>query len=262
MDWSPTECKACFKWCLRGKASKFCNALLKTHKDISFKRLLKKLADRFGDDDFRAAAVSKFNQAHQKKDETLDDWADRVRDLAAKAFRAVSEVYCQEQAVQKFCENMLDNEAGHNILLQGSTTLEQAMKPVRLFQHTKNACYKQKLDKGRSCRITAENYEDVTEICTVKGQPDMSAILKEMAEQRQILDKLVLRDANKPTFQRRGQRGTNAQGERLYYFCHEPGHFKRDCKKAQERQGLNQPGASQRAEARTQQSEGPALIRQ
>ena len=188
MDWSPTECKACLKWCLRGKASKFCNALLKTHEDISYKRLLKKLADRFGDDDFRAAAVSKFNQANQKKDEILDDWADCVRDLAAKAFRAVSEVYCQEQAVQKFCKNVLDNEVCHNILLQVATTLEQAMKRVRLFQHTKNACYKKKLDQGCSCRITAENYKDVRLICAVKGQPDMSAILKEMAEQRQILD--------------------------------------------------------------------------
>ena len=67
MDWSPTECKACLTWCLRGKGSKFCNALLGTHEDISCKRLLKKLADKFGDNDFRAAAVSKFNQAHQKK---------------------------------------------------------------------------------------------------------------------------------------------------------------------------------------------------
>ena len=140
----------------------------------------------------------------------MDDWADLVRDLAAKAFRAVSEVYCQEQAVQKFCENMLVNEVGHNILLQGANTLEQAMKRVRLFQHTKTACYKQKLDKGRSCRITAETYEEVRETCSVKGRPEMSAILKEMAEQRQILDKLVLRDANKPTSQRRGRRGTNA----------------------------------------------------
>ena len=40
------------------------------------------------------------------------------------------------------------------------------------------------------------------------------------------------------------------------------GHFRRDCKKAQEGQGLIQPGVSQGAEARTQQSEGPAMIRQ
>ena len=64
-------CKACLKWCLRGKASKFCSSLLKTNEDLTYKQLLTRLGDRFGDIDLNAAARAKLNSATQKKDEVL-----------------------------------------------------------------------------------------------------------------------------------------------------------------------------------------------
>ena len=85
--------------CLKGKASKFCSSLLKTNDDLTYKQLLRKLGDRFGDLNFGAAAHAQFNQAVQKKDESLEDWADRVQDLAAKAFKKLPDEYCCKQAV-------------------------------------------------------------------------------------------------------------------------------------------------------------------
>ena len=123
MDWTPSECKACLKWCLTGTASKFCNSLLKTNKDLTYKKLLKKLGDRFGDDDLGATAHAQFNQAIQKKEETLEDWADRVQELAARAFKKLPDDYCNNQAVQMFCEGKLDSEAGHSVIMQDLTTL-------------------------------------------------------------------------------------------------------------------------------------------
>ena len=66
-DWTPSECKACLKWCLQGKASKFCSSLLKTNEDLTYKQLLTRLGDRFGDIDLNVAAQAKLNSATQKK---------------------------------------------------------------------------------------------------------------------------------------------------------------------------------------------------
>ena len=63
MEWTPCECKACLKWCLKGKASTFCSFLVKTNKDLTYKKLLSELGDRFGYDDLGAAAHAQFNQA-------------------------------------------------------------------------------------------------------------------------------------------------------------------------------------------------------
>ena len=161
MDWTPSECKACLKWFLRGKASKFCSSLLKTNEDLTYKQLLIRLSDRFGNVDSNAASRAKLNTASQKKDESLEDWVDRVQELAPKAFKKLPEAFCPEEAVQKFCEGMYDGEAGHNVIMQEPKTLEQAVKRTRLFQYTKSACSKQKTGRGRLTRVTAEDYEEV-----------------------------------------------------------------------------------------------------
>ena len=90
MDWTPSECKACLKWCLRGKAAKFCSTLLKMNENLTYKQMLRKLGDRFGDLDLKVTVYSQFNHTNQKEEETLEDWPDRVRELAAEAFNSTS----------------------------------------------------------------------------------------------------------------------------------------------------------------------------
>ena len=51
MDWTLSECKACNKWCLKGKASKLCNSLLHTNEDLPYKSQMKNLEERFSDTD-------------------------------------------------------------------------------------------------------------------------------------------------------------------------------------------------------------------
>ena len=249
MNWTPNECKACLKWCLRGKAAKFCNALLKTNDDIMYTNLLKKMGERFGDDDARAAKQALFNQAVQKKDEAMDDWADRVQELASKAFVNLPDDYCRGQAVQKFCEGLLDSEAGHHVITQEPSTLEQAVKRTRLYQHTKGACYKSKPKRDRTPRVTAEDYDETPEVCAVGQQSDMAAVLKEMMEQRKLLEKVLLQ--NRPTRKPGGVPWNEC------YECHEKGHRKRDCPKLKNKEALNQTGSSLGAMARTQEGEGP-----
>ena len=72
----------------------------------------------------------------------------------------------------------MDNEVGHNVIMQELLTLEQAVKRTRLFQHTKSACYKQRAGRTRTPRVTAEDYEEAPEVCAVAKQPNMSAFLR------------------------------------------------------------------------------------
>ncbi|MCG8044187.1 MAG: hypothetical protein N0E48_00615, partial [Candidatus Thiodiazotropha endolucinida] len=258
MDWTPRECKSCLKWCLQGKASKFLKSLLKTNKDISYKKMLKKLGDRFGDDDISTAVYARFNRAIQKKNESVEDWADRVQELAAKAFNTLPDEYCRSMAVDRFCQGMLDCEAGHNVNLQAPKTLEDAVKQVRLFQHIKESCYEKRRGRGRDVGVTAEDYNEVPEVCAVPEQSEMKALISEMAEQRKILEKLLVRDhPQQPPVQSTSEaQGRDPKREgRACFFCHRKGHVRRNCKKCQEE--LNKTGTSQGAMARTQKEEGP-----
>ena len=255
MDWTPSECKACLKWCLRGKASKFCSSLLKTNEDLTYKQLLTRLGDRFGDVDLNAAARAKLNSATQKKDESLEDWADRVRDLAAKAFKKLPEEFLTEEAVQRFCEGMSDGDAGHNVILQEPKTLEQAVKRTRLFQYTKSSCSKAKTGRGRTTRVTAEDYDEVPEVCAIAEQSEMSAVLRQMEEQRKLLDQLVM-EKSQPKYYR--YRKPIKDDKRACFHCQQIGHIMRDCELYKESlKGLNEPGASPGATTCTQKKEGP-----
>ena len=215
------------------------------------------MGERFSDDDTRAAKQAKFNQAVQKKDEKMEDWADRVQELAAKAFDKLPDDYCRSQAVQKFCEDLLDCEAGHHVIMQEPSALEQAVKRTRLFQHTKGSCYKQKPGGSRTPRVTAEDYDKVPEVCAVAEQPNMSAILKEMAEQRQMLAKLLLQDkSTQPQRRPRNSKPQRDHSKLVCNSCNQMGHIVRNCPERTE-QDLNKAGTGQGATARTQEKGGP-----
>ena len=93
-------------------------------------------------------------------------------------------------------------------------------------------------------------------MCAVAEQPNMSALLKEMAEQRQILDKLLLRD--KPAQRRpRNPGAPRDYSSFVSYGCHELGHIKRKCSKQTAKDDLNKSGAGQGATARNQEGDGP-----
>ena len=91
-EWTAEECLDCLIWCLTGKAADFCATLMERTKHLSYRKLLKKLDERFGDRELPASAQVRFQQATQKKDESLEDWADRVLTLSGKAFKDLPEI--------------------------------------------------------------------------------------------------------------------------------------------------------------------------
>ena len=124
-------------------------------KHLSYRKLLKKLDERFGDRELPASAQVRFQQATQKKDESLEDWADRLLTLSGKAFKDLPEKYSNQQAVARFCQGLRDAEAGHHVCMKKSLSIEDAVNEIRLYQRTKDAIYGHKTDRNVSSRVTS-----------------------------------------------------------------------------------------------------------
>ncbi|XP_052819921.1 uncharacterized protein LOC128245734 [Mya arenaria] len=142
--WSTDDCKLCLLHCLSGKALDKCARLLQCSPKMPYRSLLSKLKERFGSE-FPASAQAKFADASQEKGECMEDWADRVQELAAEAFRSLPETFTNQQAIDRFCQGLQDREAGHSTFMRKYTTIEEAMNNIRLFQHSKSAMGKKNL---------------------------------------------------------------------------------------------------------------------
>ena len=90
MKWSETESKDYMMWSLEGKALDFFTIISDIEK-YSFRRIVKKLEARFGVKELTVTSKVKFQQASQRPDESLEDWADRVMTLSTPAFVDLSE---------------------------------------------------------------------------------------------------------------------------------------------------------------------------
>ena len=90
--------------------------------------------------------------------------------------------------------------------------------------------------------VTAEDYDEVPEVCAIAEQSDMSAVLRQMEEQRKLLDQLLMEKSQSTYFK---YRKPIKDDKRACFHCHEIRHIRRDCELYKESlKGLNQPGAS------------------
>ena len=147
-------------WCLTGKAADFCATLMERTKHLSYRKWLKRLDDRFGDRELPASAQVRFQQATQKREEYLEDWADQVLTLSGKAFYELPEKYRNQQAVARFCQGLKDAEAGLCVCMRKPSSMGDALNEIKFFQPTKDAIYGHRKDQKVSSRVTEEDLED------------------------------------------------------------------------------------------------------
>ena len=159
-DWTAEECLDCLSWCLTGKAADFCATLMERKRHLSYRKLMKRLDDRFIDRELPSSAQVRFQQATQKKEESLEDWADRVLTLSGKAFKELPEKYSNQQAVARFCQGLNDAEAGLCVCMGKPSSMGDALNEIKLYQHTKDAIYGHRKERTVSSRVTAEDLED------------------------------------------------------------------------------------------------------
>ncbi|KAH3893596.1 hypothetical protein DPMN_017744 [Dreissena polymorpha] len=100
---------------------------------------MQRLQERFGARELPVTAQG-FHVFHQEEGESLDDWSNRALTLATTAFRDLRYAYAAEQAVTKFCQGLLDKEAGKHVSLQLPTSMVDAMHRMKIYSHVQSAC--------------------------------------------------------------------------------------------------------------------------
>ncbi|XP_052796652.1 uncharacterized protein LOC128229048 [Mya arenaria] len=223
--WSTDDCKLCLLHCLSGKALDKCARLLQCSPKMPYRSLLSKLKERFGSE-FPASAQAKFADASQEKGECMEDWADRVQELAAEAFRSLPETFTNQQAVDRFCQGLQDREAGHSTFIRKYTTIEESMNNIRLFQHSKSA-----MSKSKSIHTVVDYDEDIANVYAVQNPSgpalDMSVLKRELQSLREEVKRL---GEARPTQPRsRQQRFNRPRGTYGCYICDSNSHLIAEC---------------------------------
>lgn len=137
-EWTEDECLNCLCWCLVGKALDYYAVISKSKQIFSYKRLLKKLEERFGEHELPKTALSRFQQLTQNSGESLEEWSDRLLTLGSKAFKGLPDSYAEEQVIDRFCLGLPDKEAGEHVALKETGTIQQAIQAVRKYQRVHN----------------------------------------------------------------------------------------------------------------------------
>lgn len=88
----------------------------------------------------------------------LEDWADRVFQLALRAYEGLPEEHMLEQAIKRICHGCMDKEAGQYAVNQHPDTIEETIEYLKRFHYNHQATF------GRSRREVREIlFEDNSE---------------------------------------------------------------------------------------------------
>ena len=103
------QCKATERrdqlcWCLEGKAGEYYTVIIIRDPNIDYFELMARIEKRFNFGDLLDTLQKQFMVAHQNHSEKLEDWADILLSLAAKAFRDLSEDHIYTQAIWRFAK--------------------------------------------------------------------------------------------------------------------------------------------------------------
>ena len=219
-EWTEDECLNCLCWCLVRKALDYYAVISKSKQSFSYKRLLKKLEERFGEHELPKTALSRFQQLTQNSGESLEEWSDRLLTLGSKAFKGLPDSYAEEQVIDRFCLDLSDKEAGEHVALKEPGTIQQAIQAVRKYQRVHNTIKPKRESKKKIEVATEEEHVYAVGKTEVKGKtsPDVSAFLDALKQLEERLQKTM-----------RESRGGRRRANQRCYNCGETGHFKRNC---------------------------------
>ncbi|CAG2188305.1 unnamed protein product [Mytilus edulis] len=300
--WTDKQKREQLCWCLEDKASDFYTVLLESNKDIAFSAVVTKMVKRFGFQEPQETSQIQFQTITQKKEESLEDWADRVLSLATQSFKDLSEEYMTKQAVMKFCQGCNDPEAGQHACGFKPVSVENAIDIIKWFQHSRKAVQAH-IAQGKTPEVKQASAPtptaQVSDTPSVHGVgssksaidtrvSQMEQQLRQQREEQQqsmqqmqsLLSSMAtlteeMRQSNRSsgtspsrdyrsdnTSRGRGQgrRGgyNNRAGNRrtqtpdgACFYCHEQGHFKRDCPKLNNSPGSKPPTQNKQTERKS-----------
>ena len=145
-DWSGEQRKHEMNWCLQGTASDYYTLLWERKPRASFLDLMGLMKKRFEGSEPLEVAHMEFVAAKQAPTESLRDWADRVANIARRAFPGIAESQVSRQIILRFCQGCLDKEAGLFAYNKRPTTMDEAVETARWHQSSAAAFGRSKRD--------------------------------------------------------------------------------------------------------------------
>ena len=221
MKWSETESKDYLMWSLEGKTLDFFTITSDIEK-YSFRRIIKKLEARFGVKELTETSKVKFQQASQRPDESLEDWADRVMTLATPAFVDLPEDHLKQEVIAKFSQGCCDKDAGKHACFEHPSTMEEALNLVKHHQYISQAVDGKQSKKGNDVSVNAVQSTSEDRI-----EQLIASALEEFANKLQVSQQPYHQLSVNKTQQSADEKWKSSV---QCFFCKNFGHFKRECR--------------------------------
>ena len=151
----------------------------------SFRKIMKKLESRFGVKELTETSKARFQQASQRPDESLEDWADRVMTLGTPAFVNLPDDHLKQEAIAKFSQGCCDKDAAKHACFEKPSSMEEALNLVKHHQYISQAVDGKKSRKGYDVSVNA-----VQSPSEARVEQLISSALKQFANEFQVNPKL------------------------------------------------------------------------
>ena len=146
--WPRYQCRDYLCWCLEGKASEYFATLMEREPGLPYVHVMEKMKKRFGLKEIPETAQVKLSRLRQDQGESVEDWADRVMQLANRAFPNLPDDHVTTQIINRICHGCSDKEAGHHVVNLHLDTVEEVLDQIKSFQYNRDAIY----DRGHKSK--------------------------------------------------------------------------------------------------------------
>lgn len=133
--WNDDDCLLALSVSVEGPALKYFYILSSRGEELSFPEIASRFEQRFGKGTLQAASQVEFYSMSQGEEESLEQWGDRVMEIAQRALGAqVPGEVLQEQAVLRFAMGCNDTRVGRKLIESPSSTVDEAVHRVKTYQ--------------------------------------------------------------------------------------------------------------------------------
>lgn len=123
-------------------------------------QLMQKLQKRFGYKEIPETAQLKLSSLMQGTEEIMEEWADRVFQLALRAYEGLPEHYMLNQAIKRICHGCKDKDAGKFAINQHPDDIEEPLTILKVFNTTIKQNYGKVRKEVRKVSLCEEETEN------------------------------------------------------------------------------------------------------
>ncbi|GFN80232.1 hypothetical protein PoB_000673800 [Plakobranchus ocellatus] len=154
---SEREAKDYLCWILVDRAADYPTLMMRENRYMPLRQLMKRMVQRFASKHLRETALIRFQNAKQRIEESIEDWAERLHHLALYAFEedAGAGLWKQDikQMVFKFCTGCADREAGLHAANMRPESLDEATTHILQCQFNHADVYNRREDRSPEAAV-------------------------------------------------------------------------------------------------------------